>query len=270
MKILKLNWKRVIAVSAICTVTNIVTHSLWAPLHDYYPPSYFIKNNIFEVVATITLFITYVLLGVVFSHIQNNLPGKKIEKGLRYGISFGGLWFLGILGMSLILNSPIEVELISGGTDCMVIILLGLLLGKFVASDNSCKAVEKGRVSIVPIITIGLIYFVGRYLAYIMFNIELAYPTKLLETLLWTLGIGFWMGLAYSLLKQSVNKCSPFRKAIFFGGIIMGIDWILFNLFAVLLVDESLIELLLLAGSDILLVIVGVLFFEILIKKDAN
>lgn len=262
----------IIAISAICTVINAVVHILWAPVYEYYPPSFFIKNNLFQVAAPISLFITYALLGIVFAYIQNNLPGKKIEKGLRYGISFGGLWFLGILGMSLIFNSPIETELAVGGVDCFTLVLLGLLLGKFMASDNKCNAIEKDREGIGPIFTIGLMYVIGRYLAYVIFDFDIgvAYTTRLLDTLLWTSGIGLWMGLAYSLLKQSLNNYSPAKKAILFGGIILGIDWVLFNLFALLLVDESPIELLLMAGSDILLVIAGVLFFETFIKKDTN
>ncbi|EKD56628.1 MAG: hypothetical protein ACD_58C00131G0003 [uncultured bacterium] len=267
MIILKQTWKKIFIISLICTIFNSLAHALWAPIFKYSPPSYFVNNGIFEISAVIALIITYILLGIVFVYIQNNLSGTKIEKGLRFGISFAGLWFFGILGMSLILNSPIKTELAVGGLDFVTLIILGLLFGQFLAIDNKQTTKNKFVETILSILIISLIYVIGRYLFYLIFDIELAYPLKLIYTLLWTFGIGFWMGLSYILLKQSLDKFSPLKKALIFGGIIIGVNWILFNLFALLLVKVSVLELLKLALSDILLVIIGVWLTDKIINE---
>ena len=75
------------------------------------------------------------------------------------------------------------------------------------------------------------------------------------------------MEFTYLLLKQSLRSHSPVKKALLFGCVVFGIDWVLFNLFAVLFVDVSPIKLISLAGSDIMLLIVGILFFEIFVKE---
>lgn len=267
MNLIKQNFTKIITISVACTVFNSVIHALWAPVYKYDPPSYFVKNNIFEISAVITLIITYALLGIVFVRIQKNLSGTKIEKGLRFGLSFAGLWFFGILGMSLILNSPLRTELAVGGLDFLSLTLLGILFGKFIATDNKQTNKTKSKETILLILVISLTYIFGRYLFYILFDIELAYPTKTILTLLWTFGIGLWMGLAYILLKQCLIEFSLLKKTMVFSGIIIGINWILFNLFALLLVEVSTLELLKLAISDIIIVATGIWLSETIIIK---
>jgi hypothetical protein len=75
------------------------------------------------------------------------------------------------------------------------------------------------------------------------------------------------MGLSYLLLKQGLDNRSPVQKAFLFGGVIFGIDWVLFNLFPLLAIDMSPVELLVLAGSDIALLILGVFFYERFIAR---
>ena len=84
MKTLKNNWKKIIPIVITCAIIDIIVHALWAPLYDYdFPPSFFVKNGLFESVAVIFLIIIYTALAIVFAFIQENLPGSKLLKGFR-------------------------------------------------------------------------------------------------------------------------------------------------------------------------------------------
>lgn len=262
------NYFKLLSISVICTILNGIFHAFFAPIHEYSPPSYFVENDIFKAAALFYMFTIFIFLGLVFMFIEKNLSGKKTEKGLRFGLSFGIIWFMGIIGMSLIINSPIMVELLVATFDLITLVLFGLLAGKFIATDNLNIIKEEKIINLLAIFIIGLVYVIGRYLAYVFFNIETAYATKLLISIIWTFGIGFSMGLMYLLLKQSVIYYSPIKKAIIFGLIIFGIDWFLFNLFPLLVIDTSFIDLLIFSMTDIILFILGIFSFEKIIKKN--
>ncbi|MFH1188259.1 MAG: hypothetical protein V1652_00235 [bacterium] len=263
---MKKNWKIVLYISIVCTIFAMAIHTLWAPLYDYYPPSFFVIYNLFKPFAALSLLVTFFLLGIVFVYIQKDLLGAKISKGIRYGITFGGLWFIAMPGTSLLFHSPLKHELVSGMCDALSILLLGFLLGKFVATDTHTTH-HKKKSYLLPIVIIGFIYCVGRYAAYRLFGIELAYTDNLSSTLLWTGALGIWFGITYILLRQSVEKYMPIEKALMFGGSIVGIDWILFNLFAVLFIRISALLLITQAMVDIVLVILGIFVYERYLQK---
>lgn len=206
--------------------------------------------------AAITLFLTYALLVIVFISIQDKLRGSKTKKGIIYGISFGGLWLFGIIGVSLLFNSPLKHEVITGILDCLTIIMLGWLSGKYFGEDS--KEMAAGKKYLSPIFIIGFIYFIGRYISYLLFHIELAYSTKMGATLIWTLCLGMWMGIMYMLLRQSVDKYSLVWKALVFGG---GI-WNRLAFVQFFRHKVSSLELFIQAGTDIILVMVGILVYE--------
>ncbi len=60
------------------------------------------------------------------------------------------------------------------------------------------------------------------------------------DTLYWTVILGLWAGITYWLLRHGLRKeYSPVQRSFFFGGVIIGINWILFNLFVLLFVDSG-------------------------------
>jgi hypothetical protein len=98
----------IIIMSIIGAILDVVFHALFAPTYNYdYPPSYFVQSGLFLPAAAISLFIIFFLLSVVFLVIQENLPGSRVSKGIRFGVSFGGLWLIGVIGMSIFFGSPL-------------------------------------------------------------------------------------------------------------------------------------------------------------------
>ena len=70
------------------------------------------------------------------------------------------------------------------------------------------------------------------------------------------------MGIIYLLLEEGITKYSLIKRSFWFGGIIIGINWLSFNLFMILILDVPLLDPVILAGLNIISIIVGVLVFE--------
>ena len=105
-------------------------------------------NGLFPPAVIILFFITFWALALVFTFIQDKLPGRKLLKGLRYGISFGVLWLIGMFEMSIAFGSPLKYEFFSGLLDCLSLILFGLLLGRFIATDSNRDVNEKSKIGL--------------------------------------------------------------------------------------------------------------------------
>lgn len=56
-------------------------------------PSIFVKQNMVPLAAGIGLLITFLAYAAVFALIQDHLPGKRLAKGLGYGVSFPPRYF---------------------------------------------------------------------------------------------------------------------------------------------------------------------------------
>ncbi len=93
-------------------------------------------------------------------------------------------------------------ELLAGVFNALPLILLGLLLGIFTATDNARTVNKKSLISILVVV---FSFTIGRYSAYTVMHIESAYSTKPLAALIWTLCMGLWIGVIYRLLEQGLK-----------------------------------------------------------------
>jgi len=265
MEKLRRNRWKIFGIVLICTMLDIIAHQFGPDVFNVVgiPQSIIVKNGLFIPAVIIMFLITFGVLAVIFVLIQDNLQGTKIFKGFIYGLSFGCLWFIGMIEASLILGTPLKNELFTGMADGLPIILMGLLLGVFTGTDTAKNNIKKrSNENIISIFVITIFYVVGRYSSYTIIHIDSAYSTKPCATFLWTVGIGLWVGVMYWLLKQGLKGYSPIKRALMFGGLIYGTDWLLYNFFIPLFFETSLVDLLLRAGIDIVFVIVGVFMFE--------
>ncbi len=204
-------------------------------------------------------FITFGALAGIFVLIQDTLPGTKLHKGLLYGFLFGVLWFIGMFEPGI---SPLWLSFFSGLADGLPILLLGILLGVFTATDTGTNLEQRAANPMLSIVIVALLYTIGRYFSYAILHIDSAYSTLPFATLFWTVGMGLWVGGMVQLLKQGVRGNSPLKRALMFGGIIYGTDWLLYHLFMILFFDISLADLVLRAGTDAIFVAVGVFILE--------
>jgi hypothetical protein len=260
MEKLKRNQWKIMGIVLICTLFDIVVHYFGPDTLDIgLPKSVIVKNGLLIPATILLFFITFGALAGIFVLIQETLPGTKLYKGLRYGLLFGGLWFIGMFEPGL---SPLWLSFVSGLADGLPILLLGILLGVLTATDTGHNLEQRAANPMLSIVTVTLLYTIGRYFSYAIIHIDSAYTTLPFATLFWTVGMGLWVGVMVQLLKQGVKGNSPLKRALIFGGIIYGTDWLLYHLFMILFFEMSLVDLVLRAGTDAIFVTIGVFIIE--------
>jgi hypothetical protein len=252
-------WK--IALSIVVSLAvDIGLHFLWAPSPAYKAPvSDFVMNGWFLPVVMFLLLVTYLALALIFLLIQSKLPGKKLSKGLRYGIAFGGLMFVSSPAMSLLFGSPLEAELRIGFVDGLAICLLGFLFGKLLATDGIPHQGPVFAPLAISVLVVGSTYFILHFVAYLfMPSLSPAYLTQPAGTMAWILGVGLWIGLMNWLFHDAFATGSFVRQAIGFAGITFGLYSVINMFFAPVFVATPIGGLLLDTALGIFCVWVGV------------
>jgi hypothetical protein len=267
-------WWRIALIVVVCLAIDMVGHRLGPELYYKNPSSIFENKGLFIPLISILFIVTFGVLAAVFVSIEGNLPGSRLSKGLRYGVAFGVLWLIGILGVSPAAGSPIAQELYTGMVDGSAVILLALLLGLFAGTDGPPRAARKSRVryGAVPVVAAFYTasYFSGRWLLQFIPSATPIHAPNSLHALVIALGLGGWIGAMYVLLAQGSGGLAPFKQALWFGVVVFGIEWVLFAVFGFLFVEQSILVPLLGAGIDILFVVVAVWFFERLLSATSR
>jgi len=267
MKNLKENWKRITVIVLVSVLVDILLHQIIPiTMPDTFAPSIFVERGWFPPAVSIGLIVTFGALAAVFVLIQKNLPGKKLSKGLLYGVSFAGLWLIGFIEMCTVWGTSFATEVTNWLPDGVPIILMSLLLGIFTATDSDPAAGNKMRGKVTPVLIIAAFYFVGRYFAYWVVRTDVG-PNPF-ATFLWTLAMAVWMGIMYTALSPGSRGDSPTTRALWFGGVVLGIDWLIFHLFMLIFFEMPVLDLVIRPGLDVLFVVLGVFVFEKLVGKQ--
>lgn len=262
MQTLKKNWWKIILLIISCGFFDMLLHALISPLNSsnvsLLKPSIFVKNNMLVPAIIGWELLAFSVLALIFILIQNNLPGKKWIKGFLYGLSFGGLYLIGMFESVLLLNSSVLNEFLMGLGDFIPILLMGILLGIFVGTDETQN---KERQNVLPVFIIAISYIIGRYFAYSILHIQSAYISNPLGTFIWTLCLGLWVGIIYFILHTSIKGKSIISQGLFFGIVIFGSNWLMNHIFIAVIAELS-PNLFIRAGTDILFVIIGVCAYK--------
>lgn len=251
---LRTNWWKILASIFVAVFVDVILHRFFAPRIQYnFPPSIFVEKGLFLPAAGVALIILFGIVAIVFTLIQENMPGTKAMKGWRYGIAFGILCFVSIIEMSLIFDSSLADELRTAAIDGVSLLLLGLLLA-WLTDANGQVAQWHTKPSWISFILIPLCFLGGRYFGYAIVHIESAYLVKTEATFLWTLGIGVWIGVMYWLLWEDRDDVSAIKAAIRFGGLVFGSYWLIYNLFVLLFVKVSILDVVIRVVLDVVFV----------------
>ncbi len=158
-------------------------------------------------------------------------------------------------------------EILYGLGDAFPFIIMGTLLGVFFGSSSTSKVNSNPfKKHIISILSITLIYVLGRYFSYTIIGARSSYIEKPIETFAWTLGNGLLISIIYYLMKDTLHQYQLVKRAIVFSFVIFGIDWFLYNLFIPLIYDISLQQIVQSyfgrSIPDILYICIGVFFLE--------
>jgi hypothetical protein len=260
MERMRKNWWKAVLMILGCLVLDIAGHRL-GPRLVYENPSLVFENQTLFIPLIAGLFVvTFGALGAVFVWLQSYLPGSRLAKGLRYGLAFGGLWFVAMPVMTLLFDSPLAQELYTGMVDGGTVVLMSLLLGLSMGVDS--KAGLRPRRDLAAIPAVAAFFFVGQHLTYLLPGVPPLYATRPWATLLCTAALSIWVGFVYWFLGPGLGGRNPWQKALYFGGLVFGVDWLLYSLFALLFVETSWVLILAAAGLNIISVVLGVWVYE--------
>jgi hypothetical protein len=223
------------------------------------------------VMAFITIWFIVVLSGmsVAFLIAEKWMNGSKITKGLKFAISWGMIYFFGAIEWYPVYGkTSLLADIRLGLIDVLGIIALGVLAGKFFASDNrSGKANIKNNSLTLSVMTAS--YVIGRYFAYTILKIESGYIERPVETFIWTLAAGISFGTFYIVAGRNTSEKSPIKKSAFFGLAIVGPGWMIFNLFFPSVFQGSFVDAIFgRAIVDTIFVVAGAYFSERLIIRN--
>ena len=241
MVYLRKTWWKILILASIVTVIDIAGHILeGTPLPD--EPLSIIANTIgFEATISIYFIIFFSSISITFLIIEKWLSGSKTKKGLKYGISWALIMFVGVCEMNTILGTSVIADIRIALVDAIPLIILGILLGKFFASGKQSNQMYNKNY-IITFVAITLFYLIGRYFSYAILGIDSGFIERPLATFIWTFCMGLTFGVFYLLVGKYVKGEKLIKRAIMFGAGIVGINWLIYNLFAPLIFQESIIN----------------------------
>ncbi|MCD4793805.1 MAG: hypothetical protein K8R54_11255 [Bacteroidales bacterium] len=267
IKFFRTNWKNIIVIFLFTGICIFLHQFAPDPKKEGVPVSIFYKQGIFGPIIAVDLLVTFSLLAIIFNLIKDKISGTKYTIGLKFGAAFSILWMLGFLEGVLYYGTSLKHDILHGLADGISITLMFFVLG-LLENRSIKKSGSKINFSAPAIIT-GF-YFLGRYFLYIVLNIDSNVHTQPVEIFIWTVGIGLSIGYIYHTASESLSGYSPFKKAVWFGVIIFGVNWLLFYSFVPIIQQVSLFNNFIRPITDILFVCSGVFLYEKILKSKLN
>ncbi len=190
-----------------------------------------------EITAFLWALFAFSGVAFVYLNIRNEIPGEGLRKGLRYGTAIALLWLFAMLEGVSLFGNPIIKEFVVGLSDAIPVFVLSILLSKLqtekVEDDPSVTFNLRQKIKAVSIFA--GIFLTGRYIAYLSGVIQSGNQTRSLQTFIWTLLMGIFIGTAFVLLESNRNERSLMRRVVKFGFLIFGLNWAVFLVFMPLL-----------------------------------
>jgi hypothetical protein len=256
-------WWKALLIIMFCGTLDIAIHAL--QVTDLAPgaPSYFRSHGLFVPAVLVWELLAFGLFAGIFLLIEVRLPGKGLQKGFYYGLSFGAMYQIGMFECSLLLHTKVINEFLTGLSDFFPILLMGVLLGIFTAHSNTINKKRKHGLSI---LIVAFFYLAGRYFSYAILHINSAYRSEPLGTFVWTLCMGLWVGTIFWMLQPGGKGKSVLSWSLYFILVIYGPNWIMNHLF-MLTVYEVSADLIVRVIADLVFAALGVIVSSQLLKE---
>jgi hypothetical protein len=218
-------------------------------------PSMFINNGSMPIAFMVYGTFAYTIIAAIFLILHKHLSGNRIIKGLKFGILFSLLWSMYLME-PLAHGAPID-KITYPIADSAVLILMGLMLGRFIAISSPVKKYKFTNHSLRNISVITVLFFIGRVIEYKIFNIYSTFNNSPLSSIIWVIGTGIVIGLIFDYINPLVISTSITYKSFIFGVVIFGVDLIAFNFFIPIVFSFDIIDLFTRTFVDIIFVFIG-------------
>ena len=222
--------------------------------------SVFVKNGTLPIVFMIYGTVAFTAITIIFILLHRGMGGSRISKGLRTGLIYTIVW-------TIFLVEPLPhgstIDLFSYPiADGFVLLVLGLMSGRFLSENSTLKKHKLNINSIFNISVITLIFTIGRVIQYKFFHIYSMFEQAQVRTLVWVICTGIIIGFMFENLNYTINTKSAFTKSLIFGGIIFGINLFFFNFFLPIVLKVDILDLIIRTLIDIVSVIIGCLIIN--------
>lgn len=258
---------KIAAIVVIALVIDIVAHQFGPSFSDILVFNELVNTYGLQLVAGVYLLVVFGLIAAVFTVMQAGIKGTRLQKGLRYGLSIGSVWFWSIIEVSVVFGTDLVNESILALGDVIPLVLMGLLLGLLTTTDEQQPEAasdinEPKRMGVILTIVI-VVFVLGRYFAYAVVGINSAYLEKALGTFVWTVGMGLIIGIMYWLLSDGVKGSSVTQRAVWFTLVTFGINWIALHAFMPLIfVGFPITRMIIRIASDFVFLIASIILAE--------
>ena len=198
----------------------------------------------FELMLPLYLTIYTFTFSYIFTVIEKNLPGSKIQKGLLYGAVLGAIWYVGLIGIPIHYFTPLDFEAISAFGDVIPMLIFGLLCGLFLGSDNIKKEVEiqpkNSKWQIINFLLLFIFLFPGlvfRSLLGLVFTEPKSVAAMMLmipfsiSQYIYTIVLFLTIGILYYFIAPATPGDSILKKNTYFSFGVFGVHWLLFQAF---------------------------------------
>lgn len=253
---------KILLIGFIATVCRIICQLFIPPgTQNVLAPSIFIENGTMPIAFSIYGLVAYSIISSMFLLIRNNMSGKKVIQGLKYGIACCFVWVIYLLEpLPHVAFCDKFTYPLADSTALLVMgILTGLFLGKTTPSiKKDIRIIKKVQ----SIVVISLFFVVGRLAQYFIFDIYSSFHDKTIETIIWCIITGTIISCVIVWLDLYINKVNMFRSAILLGVLLYGADLFLFNFSVLLSFASDIPDLIIRTLIDVISVTVGCFFIK--------
>lgn len=259
---------KIIVVGFCTTVCRIIAQLLIpAGEQTVLMPSIFVTSGTMPLVFTVYGIFCYSIIAILFLIIRNYLSGNKIIQGLKYGAVLSAIWTIYLLEP---LPHVASLDKFAYPlADSFALIVMGILVGNFFGQS---KKLEHKKLCfqeyIVPFLTISVCFIIGRLIQYNAIKIYSCYNTERLDTVIWCICTGIIVALSIIFFKRHLKPNNFIYNALITGGVLFGINLILFNFFVPLVFKADILDLILRTVIDFLSVIIGSLTLNVKLKLN--
>ncbi len=254
------NILKLLFIGLVTTIVRIIGQlSIPAGEQTVLAPSIFAQNGTMPLAFTIYGIFAYSLIAALFLLIRNRLTGNRILQGLKYGLACCAVWIVYLLE-PLPHVAPLD-RLTYPIADSLALIIMGLLLGWLFG--NPVRRADKKKLSlpVLPVLAVTGCFLAGRLIQYFAADIYSCFNDKPVETILWCLLTGFTTACVTAWLNLYICSGNRVKRTLILGGLLFGVDLLLFNFFMPLVFAADIPDLILRTFIDILTVTLGCLAF---------
>lgn len=211
-------------------------------------PSVFVKNGTMPLAFLIYGTFAYTLIAAIFLFLHETMSGNRVVKGLNFGILCSLLWSIYLL--EPLAHGALLDKITYPIVDSAVLIVMGLLLGRFIAKSSPSKKYKVTKNTLIHIGMITVWFLAGRLIEYKVFNIYSMFDKQPIYSILWVVGTGIVIGTVFNYISPSITKGRVAAKSMLFGVGIFGVNLFVFNFFIPIVFDFELYSLKIFGNSS--------------------